>query len=157
MRADLPERHGEIAVQRLDRRAVQKRRLVDEILAEIQAEEIAHRSFDAGLGIAVPVDAEHDFLQVIRALRGDREPDVRDDAGPGGVEDFLRLARRDRPAVVSCRRYGRSWIASAICNSAPGHNATEMDSRLRLAAAVPELRMAMLRRPKARRIPRCGV
>src|SRR5215813_11236361 len=47
-------RHSEIAVQRANRRAVEKRGLVNHILAEIEAEEIAYRAFDAGLARAFP-------------------------------------------------------------------------------------------------------
>jgi len=47
-----------------------------------QPEEITHRSLDARFLAAVPVRPNNEFLEVRRALRGNREPDVRDGSRP---------------------------------------------------------------------------
>src|SRR5712691_160696 len=92
---------------------------MDEVLAEVESEEIADRNFDAGLGIPIPIGPDHDFLQVIHALRGDREPDVSDHTGAGGIEDFLRGAGGNRPPVgvaasaIVARLFQRSVILAA--------------------------------------------
>ena len=62
--------------------------MIENVLAEVEAEEVADGDFDAGFGVAVPVDADDDFFEVIGTGGGDGEPDVGDDAGAGGVEDF---------------------------------------------------------------------
>ena len=74
--------------------------MIDEVLPEIQSEEIADRSFHTGPVIALPIDAQHKFLQVIAALRRNGEPDMRDDSRTIGLEDFVCLPRFDAPTVV---------------------------------------------------------
>ena len=53
-----------------------------------------------GFDVAVPIAAQHDLFQVIGTAGGDGEPDVRDHAGAGCIEDFARCAGRHRPGVV---------------------------------------------------------
>jgi len=74
--------------------------LVIEVSAEIEAEEIADRSLDAGPGIPVPVAAEHELLQVIVAARGDGEPDVRDYARALRLKDIQRAPGGNVPEIA---------------------------------------------------------
>src|SRR5215510_2432882 len=93
-------RHRQVAVQSANSGTVEECRLVYEVLAQVQAEEVAERRLDARMLFVVPPGAQYQLLQVILALRGDSEPDVRNHAGAFLVIDLLRLARRDGPAVA---------------------------------------------------------
>ena len=92
--------HAEVAVERPDRRAIQKCRLIRVVLPQIEAKEISYRNFHAGLFLTVPIHTQHDLLQMMLAGASHGEPDVSDDARPRSPKDFLRTARRDNPAIV---------------------------------------------------------
>ena len=121
-----PEGHGEVTVQRLDGRAVQVGGLIDDILAEIEAEKIAHGDLHARFGIAVPISADHYFLQMGGAGRGDGEPDVGDDAGSVGAEQLLSGAGGDGPPIgvaagpVETRLFERFVVLGARINRQAG-------------------------------------
>ena len=80
------EGHGEKAVEAFDAADREHLRLPAVIFAEAEAEEIADGGFDAGVLLAVPVDAEDDALEVIGLAVSDGEPDVRDLTGTICVE-----------------------------------------------------------------------
>ena len=56
--------HLEVCVQRLDGRHGQQSRLVGEILAQAEAEEVADGDLDRGRGFSVPPGAQDQVLQV---------------------------------------------------------------------------------------------
>src|ERR1019366_8474717 len=82
------------------RRARQVGRLVNLVAPQVQPEEIAHRDFEARFGVAFPVAAQHQFLQMVAAARRDREPDVRNHARAGRLEPLPDTARGNRPTVA---------------------------------------------------------
>ena len=61
------ERHGEEAVEALDASHRQILRMPAVIFAEAKAEKIADGGLHAGSLFAVPIDAQHDALEVDRA------------------------------------------------------------------------------------------
>ena len=95
----LAVRHGEIAVQRFARRAGDPGAFEVHVVAQVEPEEIAHGRFDAGLVLAVPIAAQDQFLKVVIAVGGDGEPDVRDDACAGLLENVEGRAGCDRAGV----------------------------------------------------------
>ena len=89
------KRHREKTIQRLVGPDRQRNRLIKVIVAEPQPEEVADRRFDAGRRFPVPVHAQHQRLQMIRIVARNRDPDMRDQAGPGVVQQRERLSRSD--------------------------------------------------------------
>ena len=80
------KRHLEVGVERLDGRNGQQSRLIGEILAQAQTEEVADGDLDRGRGFAVPPGAQDEILQVHLILGVDGEPDVRDYPGPRHIQ-----------------------------------------------------------------------
>src|SRR5581483_3391988 len=78
---------------------VEKCRFVDDVLSEIESEEIADWDFDAWFTVSIPVHPDDDFFEMIHSLRGNGKPDMRNHAWPFRLEQILRSARMDRPAV----------------------------------------------------------
>src|SRR5262249_41183729 len=137
-----------VAVQRANGGTVEEGRLVDEVLAQVQAEEVAERGFDARMLLVVPPGAQRQLLQVILALSGDGEPDMRNHAGAFLVIDFLCLSRRDGPAVaVAAGQIVARLLERAVILAArvPGE---EVIARLLSPALLLSLRR---RRRKSRR------
>ena len=93
------KRHGEKGVERFVRRNGERNGLVKKILAEAETEEIADWGFDAGRGFTVPMHAKDKFFEMKIFGRGDGDPDVRNDARSGDVEQIERSARRNGACV----------------------------------------------------------
>ena len=68
-------------------------------MAEAETEEIADRGFDAGRVFTVPIYAKDKFFEMEVFGRGDSDPDVRDDARSGDVEQIERSAGSDGASV----------------------------------------------------------
>src|ERR1039458_9488630 len=84
--------HLKISIHRLDGRNREQSRLISEILAQAQAEEVADGDFDGGRGFSVPPGAKDQVLQVHWIARVDGEPEVCDRAGAGGFEQRNSLS-----------------------------------------------------------------
>ena len=87
------KRHLEIGVQRLDGSHGQQRRLIGKVLAKPEAVEIADGDLDRRRRFAVPPGAQNEIFQVQLIVGVDGEPDVRDHAGAGYIEQSSRAAR----------------------------------------------------------------
>ena len=86
-----PDVHPGRRTHRVDRRVIRHH------LAVGEAEEIAHRTLDAGMFLAVVPAAQHQGPKILRAAAGGH-PDVADCARALDVAKLDRLARLDRPA-----------------------------------------------------------
>src|SRR5258708_28801225 len=75
----LGERHGKVRVQSANRSNRGQRRLVQEIFTKAQPEKISDGHFDRRLGFSIPISAQHQFLQMERLIRVNREPDMSND------------------------------------------------------------------------------
>jgi hypothetical protein len=84
--------HGEETVQGLIGSDLQRDRLVQVIIAESQAEEVANGSLHAGRGLTVPRHAKHQRLEMIGIVAGDCDPHVADEPGTGFVEQSQRFS-----------------------------------------------------------------
>jgi len=91
--------HWEETVQRFVGPYAQRNRLIAVIVAEAKPEEITDGRLDARIALAVPVGPQDERLQMPWILARDGEPDVRDDAGAGFVENGQRLAGSDLARV----------------------------------------------------------
>ena len=96
----LRERHLEIGIERLDGRDGKQRRLVDEILAQAEAEKIADGDLDRRRRFAIPPGPENQILEVHGVGRVDGEPEVGDDAGAADIEQGGRFARIDGHGIA---------------------------------------------------------
>ena len=63
--------------------------------AKSQAEKVADGSFDTGRLFAIPIDAQHNALEMIRLVVGDGEPDMGDRARAIGIQHCEGRARRN--------------------------------------------------------------
>ena len=65
----------------------EERGLIDEVVAEHEAVEVADGRFDGGGRFAVPPGAEDEILEMHVVIGVDGEPDVGDDAGAFDIEE----------------------------------------------------------------------
>ncbi len=99
--AGLRERHRPVGVARASLGARADHLGLDPPLEPVaDRPEVADRRVDGGLRIPVVVDAQPDEPRPRVLVGRDRQPDVRDDAGPVQVREDDRLARDRLPAVV---------------------------------------------------------
>src|SRR5258708_18294158 len=111
----LAEGHGENAIKGLVSPTRQRRGLIKKIVAGAEAEEISDRSFDARRGLAVPIHSQHDFLQVLLFPVGNGEPDVRNLAGAGFVENRDGVTRGNRAGIgITAAAFVTGRAAQAI-------------------------------------------
>src|SRR6266851_4149392 len=93
------KRHGEEAIQSSLRRYRERSRLIHEVVAEAEPEEIAKRALDTGCSFAVPIDAKNQRLQRRAASRPHGGPDMGDLSGTCFVHEQQRFAGRDSTIV----------------------------------------------------------
>ena len=95
----LLKRHRKKTIQRLVRPHRQWLRLVQVIIPQPEPEEIANRCFHAGRAFPIPIHAQHQRLQMIRIVAGNRDPNMTDQPGPSLVEQRKSLPGRNAPRV----------------------------------------------------------
>ena len=95
----LLKRHREETVQRLVRPHRQRLRLVQVIVSQPKPEEIANGRLDAGRAFPIPIHAQHQRLQVIRIVAGNRDPNMTDRPRPSFVEQRESFPRRNAARI----------------------------------------------------------
>ena len=100
--------HGEKRVQAHITADGKQLRLPRIVVSQTQAEEIANRRFHTRGGLAIPIDAQHDTFQVVGLIARDGKPEVRNLAGPIGVEHGEGCAGLNSTRI----RIGAGWVGA---------------------------------------------
>src|SRR5579862_2426318 len=95
----LLKRHGKEAIQRLVRTDLQRRRLIRVILAQPEPVKVADRSLYTRGGLAIPIHAQNQRLQMIRIITSNRDPYMRNDSGASVIQQSQRLPRSNRARI----------------------------------------------------------
>ena len=117
---------GKYAFRALSDATCSGKGLIEHVIAEAQAEKVAHRSFNTGSSFAIPVRAKHQFLEMVGFIRSDGDPDVREHPGAGIIHQRERVSCGNGPRVRITTRAvvtGKTLLHIVVRFGKPGKHA----------------------------------